>query len=175
MWGNSSHARQRNANWKWFLVCSAQGPVGERGARKSHVAGVLSFIPVRVADLKEDVRSTTVGFPPPLVFGGHVGLATDAVLHIGKAGTESGNQSGQQPRKPVFGPVIFDRQRERLPLADQHHQFLPARDVVVNQIALQEHVLVKGVTIAGSCFSEGMRTEIIGFASRANDQDKSIC
>ena len=54
----------------------------------------------------------------------------------------SSGQSGQQPGKPTLRPVVLNRHCQRLPLPDQHHQFLAACDARVNQIALQQHVLL---------------------------------
>ena len=53
----------------------------------------------------------------------------DGILCLGPE-TGSRNQTGQQLGKPVFGPVVFDRHRQRLPLADQHDQFLAQCDAV---------------------------------------------
>src|ERR1035441_5269119 len=53
-------------------------------------------------------------------------------------------QAVEQPRIPPLRTVIMDRDGERLPLSDQHQQPLAPRDPGVNQVALQQHVVLRG-------------------------------
>jgi hypothetical protein len=54
------------------------------------------------------------------------------------------SQAAKQPRVSPLRSVIADRDAERLLLPDQHEQPLAPRDPRINQVALQEHVVLRG-------------------------------
>ena len=54
------------------------------------------------------------------------------------------SQTGEEPRVPPLRAVIADRDAQRLLLPDQHEQPLPPRDPRVDQVALEQHVVLRG-------------------------------
>jgi hypothetical protein len=54
------------------------------------------------------------------------------------------SQTGKQPRIPPLRTVVADGYAKRLLLPDQDEQPLPPRDPRVDQVALQEHVVLRG-------------------------------
>ena len=54
------------------------------------------------------------------------------------------SKAGEQPRIPPLRAVIADRDAQRLLLPDQHEQPLAPRDPRVDQVALQQHVVLRG-------------------------------
>ena len=61
-------------------------------------------------------------------------------------------QPCQQSRKPLLRPIVPHRQRQRLPLADKHHQLLAPGDSGVNQVPLQQQYccMARGMTTTGN-------------------------
>src|SRR5437016_2476178 len=54
------------------------------------------------------------------------------------------SQARQQPRIPPLRSVIMHRDAQRLLLPDQHNQLLAPRDPRIDQVALQQHVVLRG-------------------------------
>ena len=54
------------------------------------------------------------------------------------------SQTRQQPRIPPLRPVVADSNGKRLLLPDQNDQLLSPRDPRIDQVALQEHVVLRG-------------------------------
>src|SRR5260370_41554211 len=53
-------------------------------------------------------------------------------------------QTSEQPRASPLRTVIADRDAQSLLLPDQHEQPLAPRDPCVDQIALEQHVVLRG-------------------------------
>src|SRR5208282_4525637 len=54
------------------------------------------------------------------------------------------SQTSQQPRVPPLRSVVADGNTQRLLLPDQHEQPLAPRDACVDQVALQQHIVLRG-------------------------------
>jgi len=54
------------------------------------------------------------------------------------------SQTGKKPGIPPLRAVIAYRDAQRLSLPDQHEQPLAPRDARIDQVALEQHVVLRG-------------------------------